>query len=127
MAKRYKMRLVLKQRFSEFFQEKVQKEQHRSLMMKMMALEVSLLLLLMLLLLIDLYQLTNQPMDQSQVSDPLLVLQPFSGEDASRQESQSPQEYSHAEEHCVRAGVTLPLVGLIALTVWLWSCFWSWL
>lgn len=45
MAKRYKMRLVLKQRFSEFFQEKVQKEQHRSLMMKMMALEVSLLLI----------------------------------------------------------------------------------
>lgn len=124
MAKRYKMRLVLKQRFSEFFQEKVQKEQHRSLMMKMMALEVSLLLLLP----IDLYQLINQPMDQSQVSDPLLVLQPFSGEDASRQESQSPQEYSHAEEHCVRAGVTLPLVGLVALTVWLWSWswFWSW-
>lgn len=124
MAKRYKMRLVLKQRFSEFFQEKVQKEQHRSLMMKMMALEVSLLLLLP----IYLYQLINQPMDQSQVSDPLLVLQPFSGEDASRQESQSPQEYSHAEEHCVRAGVTLPLVGLVALTVWLWSWswFWSW-
>lgn len=46
MAKRYNMRLVLKQRFSEFFQEKVQKEQHRSLLMKMMALEVSLLLLL---------------------------------------------------------------------------------
>lgn len=124
MAKRYKMRLVLKQRFSEFFQEKVQKEQHRSLMMKMMALEVSLLLLLP----IDLYQLINQPMDQSQVSDPLLVLQPFSGEDASRQESQSPQEYSHAEEYCVKAGVTLPLVGLVALTVWLWSWswFWSW-
>lgn len=40
MAKRYNMRLVLKQRFSEFFQEKVQKDQHRSLMMKMMALEV---------------------------------------------------------------------------------------
>lgn len=40
MAKRYNMRLVLKQRFSEFFQEKVKKEQHRSLMMKMMALEV---------------------------------------------------------------------------------------
>uniref|UniRef100_A0A3P8RZN4 mRNA cap guanine-N(7) methyltransferase n=1 Tax=Amphiprion percula TaxID=161767 RepID=A0A3P8RZN4_AMPPE len=39
MAKRYNMRLVLKQRFSEFFQEKVKKEQHRSLMMKMMALE----------------------------------------------------------------------------------------
>ncbi|XP_008288787.1 mRNA cap guanine-N(7) methyltransferase [Stegastes partitus] len=39
MAKRYNMRLVLKQRFSEFFEEKVKKEQHRSLMMKMMALE----------------------------------------------------------------------------------------
>ncbi|XP_075867708.1 mRNA cap guanine-N(7) methyltransferase [Nelusetta ayraudi] len=81
MAKRYKMRLVLKQRFSEFFQEKVQKEQHRSLMMKMMALE------------------------------------PFSGEDASRQESQSPHEYSHAEEHCVRAGVTLPL-GTLSRSEW---------
>lgn len=40
MAKRYNMRLVLKQRFSEFFKEKVKNEQHRSLMMKMMALEV---------------------------------------------------------------------------------------
>ncbi|KAM6899687.1 mRNA cap guanine-N(7) methyltransferase [Xenentodon cancila] len=39
MAKQYNMRLVLKQRFSEFFDEKVKKEQHRSLMMKMMALE----------------------------------------------------------------------------------------
>ncbi|XP_070777873.1 mRNA cap guanine-N(7) methyltransferase [Enoplosus armatus] len=39
MAKRYNMRLVLKQRFSEFFKEKVKKEHHRSLMMKMMALE----------------------------------------------------------------------------------------
>ncbi|XP_015246338.1 PREDICTED: mRNA cap guanine-N7 methyltransferase [Cyprinodon variegatus] len=39
MAKRYNMRLVLKQRFSEFFDEKVKKDQHRSLMMKMMALE----------------------------------------------------------------------------------------
>lgn len=35
------MRLVLKQRFSEFFQEKVKKEHHRNLMMKMMALEVT--------------------------------------------------------------------------------------
>lgn len=43
MAKRYNMRLVLKQRFSEFFEEKVKKEQHRSLMMKMMALEVKLI------------------------------------------------------------------------------------
>ncbi|XP_060915843.1 mRNA cap guanine-N7 methyltransferase [Labrus mixtus] len=39
MAKRYNMRLVMKQRFSEFFEEKVKKEQHRSLMMKMGALE----------------------------------------------------------------------------------------
>lgn len=39
------MRLVLKQRFSEFFDEKVKKDQHRSLMMKMMALEVSLCLI----------------------------------------------------------------------------------
>uniref|UniRef100_A0A1A8P2Q7 mRNA cap guanine-N(7) methyltransferase n=1 Tax=Nothobranchius rachovii TaxID=451742 RepID=A0A1A8P2Q7_9TELE len=40
MAKRYNMRLVLKRRFSEFCEEKVKKEQHRSLMMKMMALEL---------------------------------------------------------------------------------------
>ncbi|XP_072226761.1 mRNA cap guanine-N(7) methyltransferase [Leuresthes tenuis] len=39
MAKRYNMRLVLKQRFSEFFEEKVKKDHHRRLMMKMMALE----------------------------------------------------------------------------------------
>ncbi|XP_022603098.1 mRNA cap guanine-N7 methyltransferase [Seriola dumerili] len=39
MAKRYNMRLVMKQRFSEFSEEKVKKEHHRSLMMKMMALE----------------------------------------------------------------------------------------
>uniref|UniRef100_A0A3Q3JBN4 mRNA (guanine-N(7))-methyltransferase n=1 Tax=Monopterus albus TaxID=43700 RepID=A0A3Q3JBN4_MONAL len=39
MAKHYNMRLVLKQRFSEYFMEKVKKEHHRSLMMKMMALE----------------------------------------------------------------------------------------
>lgn len=45
MAKRYNMRLVLKQRFSEFFQEKVKKEHHRNLMMKMMALEVKLLII----------------------------------------------------------------------------------
>lgn len=38
------MRLVSKQRFSEFFQEKVKKEHHRNLMMKMMALEVKLLI-----------------------------------------------------------------------------------
>lgn len=40
MAKQYNMRLVLKQRFADFFEEKVKKENHRSLMMKMMALEV---------------------------------------------------------------------------------------
>lgn len=45
-----------------------------------------------------------------------LVLQPFTGDDTSRQESQSPQEYSHAQEHCGRAGVTLPLVGLVVIT-----------
>ncbi|KAM9838760.1 mRNA cap guanine-N(7) methyltransferase isoform 1-T3 [Aulostomus maculatus] len=39
MAKRYNMRLVMKQRFSEFFDEKVKKDHHRSLLMKMMALE----------------------------------------------------------------------------------------
>ncbi|KAF7649615.1 hypothetical protein LDENG_00138610 [Lucifuga dentata] len=39
MAKRYQMRLVMKQRFCEFFKENVMKERHRSLMMKMMALE----------------------------------------------------------------------------------------
>ncbi|KAM9738130.1 mRNA cap guanine-N(7) methyltransferase isoform 2-T2 [Menidia menidia] len=39
MAKRYNMRLVLKQRFSEFFEDKVKKEHHRRLMMKMTALE----------------------------------------------------------------------------------------
>lgn len=42
MAQRYNMRLVMKQRFSEFFEQKVMKERHRSLMMKMMALEVHL-------------------------------------------------------------------------------------
>uniref|UniRef100_A0A667XKW2 mRNA cap guanine-N(7) methyltransferase n=1 Tax=Myripristis murdjan TaxID=586833 RepID=A0A667XKW2_9TELE len=39
MAKRYNMRLVFKKTFSEFFEEKVKKDQHRSLMMKMTALE----------------------------------------------------------------------------------------
>ncbi|KAM8886403.1 mRNA cap guanine-N(7) methyltransferase [Spinachia spinachia] len=39
MAKRYNMHLVLKQRFSEYFEDKVKKEPHRSLMMKMMALQ----------------------------------------------------------------------------------------
>lgn len=63
-------------------------------------------------------------MDKMQVSDALLVLQPFPGEESSRQESQSPQEYSHAEEHRVKAGVTLPLVGLITLIVCIW--LWSW-
>ncbi|XP_069005983.1 mRNA cap guanine-N7 methyltransferase [Embiotoca jacksoni] len=39
LAKRYNMRLLLKQRFCEFFEEKVKKDHHRSLMMKMTALE----------------------------------------------------------------------------------------
>ncbi|KAG7500394.1 mRNA cap guanine-N7 methyltransferase [Solea senegalensis] len=39
MAKRYNMRLVMKKRFSEFAEEKVKNEHHRSLMMKMTALE----------------------------------------------------------------------------------------
>lgn len=108
MAKGYNMRLVLKQTFSEFFREKVQKEQHRSLMMKMMALEVM--------------KTVHSSISCSghRRLTPLLVLQPFTGEDASQQESQSPQEYSHAEEHCSRAGVTLPLVGLVAIA-WSWS------
>ncbi|XP_054629662.1 mRNA cap guanine-N7 methyltransferase [Dunckerocampus dactyliophorus] len=39
MALRYGMRLVSKQRFSEFFKEKVKHSHHRSLMMKMSSLE----------------------------------------------------------------------------------------
>ncbi|XP_061625219.1 mRNA cap guanine-N7 methyltransferase [Phyllopteryx taeniolatus] len=39
MASRYGMRLVTKQRFSEFFREKVKLSHHRSLMMKMASLE----------------------------------------------------------------------------------------
>ncbi|XP_053718861.1 mRNA cap guanine-N7 methyltransferase [Synchiropus splendidus] len=39
MAKRYGMRLVTKQRFSDFFQEKIKIDRHRNLMMKMGALE----------------------------------------------------------------------------------------
>ncbi|XP_068602946.1 mRNA cap guanine-N7 methyltransferase [Brachionichthys hirsutus] len=39
MAKRHNMRLVSKQRFSEFFHDKVKHDRHRSLMKKMMALE----------------------------------------------------------------------------------------
>ncbi|XP_030597829.1 mRNA cap guanine-N(7) methyltransferase [Archocentrus centrarchus] len=39
IAKQYNMRLVLKQRFADFFEEKMKKEHHRNLMMKMMALE----------------------------------------------------------------------------------------
>ncbi|XP_054462260.1 mRNA cap guanine-N7 methyltransferase-like isoform X2 [Anoplopoma fimbria] len=81
MAKRYNMRLVLKQRFSEFFEEKVKKEHHRSLMMKMMA------------------------------------LQPFPCEDGGRQATDSRGEYGHAEEHCGRAGVKLPL-GTLSRSEW---------
>ncbi|KAM6973659.1 mRNA cap guanine-N(7) methyltransferase [Aplochiton taeniatus] len=39
MAKQYNMRLVLKKTFSEFFEEHIKEEQHRSLMMRMLALE----------------------------------------------------------------------------------------
>nr|XP_046273181.1 mRNA cap guanine-N7 methyltransferase isoform X2 [Scatophagus argus]XP_046273182.1 mRNA cap guanine-N7 methyltransferase isoform X2 [Scatophagus argus] len=81
MAKRYNMRLVLKQRFSEFFQEKVKKEQHRSLMMKMMALE------------------------------------PFPCEDGGRQATDGRAEYSHAKEHCSRAGGKQPL-GTLSRSEW---------
>ncbi|XP_017285114.1 mRNA cap guanine-N7 methyltransferase [Kryptolebias marmoratus] len=81
MAKRYNMRLVLKQRFSEFFEEKVKKEHHRSLMMKMAALE------------------------------------PFPCGDGSRQATESAGEYSHAKEHCGRAGVRAP-VGTLSRSEW---------
>ncbi|TWW65908.1 mRNA cap guanine-N7 methyltransferase [Takifugu flavidus] len=81
MAKRHNMRLVSKQRFSEFFQEKVKKEQHRNLMMKMMALE------------------------------------PFPGDGKGHRASDASAEYSHAEEHCSRAGVRLP-VGTLSKSEW---------
>ncbi|CAG11655.1 unnamed protein product, partial [Tetraodon nigroviridis] len=81
MAKRYNMRLVLKQRFSEFFQEKVKKEHHRQLMMKMMALE------------------------------------PFPSHGKGHQATDTSGEYSHAEEHCGRAGVRLP-VGTLSKSEW---------
>lgn len=81
MARRYNMRLVMKQRFSEFFEEKVKNEQHRSLMMKMMALE------------------------------------PFPCEDGGQQATDSKGEYSHAKEHCSRAGVTQPL-GTLSRSEW---------
>lgn len=41
MAKKYNMRLVYKKTFSEFFQEKIQNEQNKTLMQRMGALEVS--------------------------------------------------------------------------------------
>src|SRR4029434_5253227 len=41
MAKKYNMRLVYKKTFNEFFQEKIQNEQNKSLMQRMQALEVS--------------------------------------------------------------------------------------
>ncbi|XP_037549672.1 mRNA cap guanine-N7 methyltransferase [Nematolebias whitei] len=81
MAKRYNMRLVLKQRFSEFFEERVKKEHHRSLMMKMSALE------------------------------------PFPCEGRSQQATESAGEYSHAKEHCGRAGVRPP-VGTLSRSEW---------
>lgn len=76
LAKRYNMRLVMKQRFCEFSEEKLKKETHRSLMLKMTALE------------------------------------PFPCEDGGRQD-----EFSHAEEHCSRAGVKLP-VGTLSRSEW---------
>nr|XP_040018795.1 mRNA cap guanine-N7 methyltransferase [Gasterosteus aculeatus aculeatus] len=81
MAKRYNMRLVLKQRFSEYFEDKVKKESHRSLMMKMMA------------------------------------LQPFPCDEGGRQVTDSREEYRHAEEHRVRAGVQPP-VGTLSRSEW---------
>ncbi|MBN3308446.1 MCES methyltransferase, partial [Amia calva] len=41
MAKKYNMRLVFKKTFYEFFQEKIQDEEHKMLMKRMQALEVS--------------------------------------------------------------------------------------
>ncbi|XP_074543807.1 mRNA cap guanine-N(7) methyltransferase [Halichoeres trimaculatus] len=79
MAKRYNMRLVMKQRFSEFFEEKVKNDHHRSLMMKMMALE------------------------------------PFPSEDGGEQATDT--EYSHAKEHCGRAGAKQPL-GTLSRSEW---------
>ncbi|XP_071356772.1 mRNA cap guanine-N(7) methyltransferase [Trachinotus anak] len=81
MAKRYNMRLVLKQRFSEFSEERVKKEHHRSLMMKMMALE------------------------------------PFPCESGGQQATDTTREYSHAKEHCSRAGVKVPL-GTLSRSEW---------
>lgn len=81
MAKRHNMRLVLKQRFSQFFEEKVKKEQHRSLMAKMSALES------------------------------------YSGEDPGHPSADSKGEYCHAEEHCGRTGVRLP-VGTLSRSEW---------
>lgn len=43
----------------------------------------------------------------------LFVFQPFPGEDGGRQAADSSGEYGHAEGHCGRAGVRLPLVGLL--------------
>ncbi|CAJ1084287.1 mRNA cap guanine-N7 methyltransferase [Xyrichtys novacula] len=81
MAKRHNMLLVSKQRFSEFFKEKVKDEQHRSLMMKMMALE------------------------------------PFTAEVRGQPASDSRGEYSHAEEHCSRGSIKLPL-GTLSQSEW---------
>ncbi|XP_028296748.1 mRNA cap guanine-N(7) methyltransferase isoform X4 [Gouania willdenowi] len=80
MAKRYNMRLVMKQRFSEFFEEKVKKDHHRSLMMKMNAME----------------------------SFPA---------DGGCQNIDSSSEYDHAQEHCGREGVKLP-VGTLSRSEW---------
>lgn len=117
MAKRYNMRLVLKQRFSEFFQEKVKKEQHRSLMMKMMALEVKLL--------INNQQSVGLIERRLSPVELFVVFQPFPGEDGGRQEADGSEEYSHAKEHCGRAGVRLPLVGLLTAYSLICFCFCS--
>lgn len=46
----------------------------------------------------------------------LLYFQPFPSEDGGRQATDSREEYCHAKEHCGRAGVKLPLVGLMTRT-----------
>lgn len=43
----------------------------------------------------------------------MFVFQPFPGEDGGRLAADGSGEYGHAEEHCGRAGVRLPLVGLL--------------
>ncbi|KAA8579399.1 hypothetical protein FQN60_002484, partial [Etheostoma spectabile] len=135
MAKRYNMRLVLKQRFSDFFEEKVKKDLHRSLMMKMMALEVKLfiitnnqslglvhlhhhrsLMMKMMTLELKLFIITNNQLlglvqlhHHRSLMMKMMALEPFPGEDDGCQATDSTAEYSHAKEHSGRAGVKLPL------------------